>query len=86
MRRMSAKFLVCVLAVAIGCKQEQQGGGNVGGADTAAIKAPRGTPIRRLHSRTTMKYSNGTPIRTNVNGPVTNTPIDERMFPKSPAT
>src|SRR6202165_3826702 len=38
MRRMSAKFLVCVLAVAIGCKQEQQGGGNVGGADTAAIK------------------------------------------------
>src|SRR6266481_5832320 len=38
MRRMSAKFLVCMLAVAIGCKQEQQGGGNVGAADTAAIK------------------------------------------------
>ena len=38
MRRMSAKFLVCMLAVAIGCKQEQQGGGNVGATDTAAIK------------------------------------------------
>jgi len=35
MRRMSANFLVCVLAVAIGCKKEQQGGGNVGAADTA---------------------------------------------------
>src|SRR5882672_12836484 len=38
MRRMSAKFLVCVLAVAIGCNKEQQGGGNVGSADTAVIK------------------------------------------------
>src|SRR5947208_17080743 len=38
MRRMSAKFLVCVLAVAIGCKKEQQGGGNVGAADTGVIK------------------------------------------------
>jgi branched-chain amino acid transport system substrate-binding protein len=39
MRRMSAKFLVCVLALAIGCKKEaQQGGGNVGAADTGAIK------------------------------------------------
>ena len=38
MRRMSAKFLVCVLAVAIGCNKEQQGGGNVGAADTAVIK------------------------------------------------
>src|SRR3989454_4798450 len=38
MRCMSAKFLVCVLAVAIGCKKEQQGGGNVGAADTGVIK------------------------------------------------
>jgi len=38
MRRMSAKFLVCMLAVAIGCKKEQQGGGNVGAADTGVIK------------------------------------------------
>jgi branched-chain amino acid transport system substrate-binding protein len=38
MRRMSAKFLVCVLAIAIGCNKEQQGGGNVGAADTAVIK------------------------------------------------
>src|SRR5437660_8860083 len=38
MRRMSAKFLVCKLAVAIGCKKEQQGGGNVGAADTGVIK------------------------------------------------
>src|SRR5213595_3510321 len=38
MRCMSAKFLLCVLAVAIGCKKEQQGGGNVGAADTGVIK------------------------------------------------
>src|SRR5207249_10630850 len=38
MRRMSAKFLVCMLAVPIGCKTEQQGGGNVGAADTGVIK------------------------------------------------
>ena len=38
MRRMSAKFFVCVLAVAIGCKQEPQGGGNVGATDTGVIK------------------------------------------------
>src|ERR1700682_4757052 len=39
MRCMSAKFFVCVLALAIGCKQEQQqGGGNVGAADTGVIK------------------------------------------------
>jgi branched-chain amino acid transport system substrate-binding protein len=37
MRRMSAKFLVCVLAVAIGCKKEQQGGGNVGGGEAIKI-------------------------------------------------
>src|SRR5256885_225552 len=38
MRRMSAKFLVCVLAVAIGCKKEQSGGGNVGGGSDNVIK------------------------------------------------
>src|SRR5437763_17122530 len=38
MRRMSAKFLVCMLAVAMGCKKEQQGGGSVGAADTGVIK------------------------------------------------
>src|SRR5882724_6906832 len=38
MRRMSAKFLICLLAVALGCKKEQQGGGNVSGTDTAVIK------------------------------------------------
>ena len=40
MRRMSANFLVCVLAVAIGCKKEQPGSGNVGagGTDTGVIK------------------------------------------------
>jgi branched-chain amino acid transport system substrate-binding protein len=38
MRRISAKFLMCLLAVAIGCKKEEQGGGNVSGTDTAVIK------------------------------------------------
>ncbi len=38
MRRIPAKFLVCVLAIAIGCKKEGQGGGNVGAADTNVIK------------------------------------------------
>jgi branched-chain amino acid transport system substrate-binding protein len=38
MRCMSAKFLVCMLAVAIGCKKEQPGGGNVGATDTGVIK------------------------------------------------
>src|SRR6266550_2116891 len=38
MRCMSAKFLVCMLAVAMGCKKEQQGGGNVGASDTGVIK------------------------------------------------
>jgi branched-chain amino acid transport system substrate-binding protein len=38
MRRISAKILVCVLAAALGCKKEQQGGGNVGAADTGVIK------------------------------------------------
>src|SRR5438067_12114701 len=38
MRRMSAKFLVCMLAVAIGCKEEQQGGGNVGADDPGVLK------------------------------------------------
>jgi branched-chain amino acid transport system substrate-binding protein len=38
MRRISAKLLVCVLAVTIGCKKEEQGGGNVGAADTGVIK------------------------------------------------
>src|SRR3989475_4266265 len=38
MRCMSAKFLVCMLALALGCKKEQQGGGNVSGTDTAVIK------------------------------------------------
>src|SRR3954471_10683404 len=38
MRRIPAKFLVCVLGIAIGCKKEEQGGGNVGAADTGMIK------------------------------------------------
>jgi branched-chain amino acid transport system substrate-binding protein len=38
MRRISAKLLVCLLAAAIGCKKEEQGGGNVGAGDTGAIK------------------------------------------------
>ena len=38
MRRMSAKFLVCMLALAVGCKKEPESGGNVGGADTGVIK------------------------------------------------
>jgi len=38
MRRIPAKLLVCVLAAALGCKNEQQGGGNVGAADTSVIK------------------------------------------------
>src|SRR5881275_1023429 len=36
MRRMSAKFLVCMLAVAIGCKKSEQGSGMVG----AGAKGP----------------------------------------------
>src|SRR2546422_9318136 len=38
MRCMSAKFLVCMLALAVDCKKEPEGGGNVGGADTGVIK------------------------------------------------
>ena len=38
MRRMSAKFLVCMFALAAGCKKEPEGGGNVGAADTGVIK------------------------------------------------
>jgi len=38
MRRISAKFLVCALVLAAGCKKEEQGGGNVGAADTNVIK------------------------------------------------
>src|SRR5438445_5720292 len=38
MRRMSAKFLVCMLALAVGCKKEPESGGNVGGTDTGVIK------------------------------------------------
>ena len=40
MRRMSANFFVCMLALAIGCKKEQPGSGNVssGGTDTGVIK------------------------------------------------
>jgi branched-chain amino acid transport system substrate-binding protein len=38
MRRISAKFLVCALVLAAGCKKEEQGGGNVGSADTNVIK------------------------------------------------
>ncbi|HTO99041.1 MAG TPA: ABC transporter substrate-binding protein [Myxococcales bacterium] len=38
MRRISAKFLVCALVLAAGCKKEEQGGGNVGAADTSVIK------------------------------------------------
>ena len=39
MRRISAKILLCVLVTALGCKKEQQqGGGNVGAADTNVIK------------------------------------------------
>src|SRR3954468_3453030 len=38
MRRMSANFLVCVLVCTASCKKEQQGGGNVGAADTGVIK------------------------------------------------
>src|SRR5262249_15927346 len=45
MRRMSAKFLVCVLAVAIGCNKEQQGGGNVGAADTTGVKSGEVAPM-----------------------------------------
>src|SRR5437016_14553905 len=38
MRRMSAKFLVCMLALAVGCEKEPESGGNVGGGDTGVIK------------------------------------------------
>jgi len=38
MRRMSAKFLVCMFALAAACKKEPEGGGNVGAADTGVIK------------------------------------------------
>src|SRR3989475_3436428 len=38
MRCMSAKFLVCMLALAVDCKKEPEGGGNVGAADTGVIK------------------------------------------------
>jgi branched-chain amino acid transport system substrate-binding protein len=38
MRRISAKFLVCMFALAAGCKKEPEGGGNVGAADTGVIK------------------------------------------------
>src|SRR3954470_6545943 len=40
MRRMSANFFVCMLALAVGCKKEQPGSGNVGsgGSDTGVIK------------------------------------------------
>src|SRR5437016_13955520 len=38
MRRMSAKFLVCMLALAVGCEKEPESGGNVGAADTGVIK------------------------------------------------
>src|SRR5437868_15402891 len=38
MSRMSATFLVCTLAPAVGCKKEPESGGNVGGADTGVIK------------------------------------------------
>ncbi len=38
MRRIPAKILLCVLAAALGCKKESQGGGNVGAADTGVIK------------------------------------------------
>jgi len=37
MRRMSANFLVCMLAIAIGCKKEQPGSGNVGAGDTGTV-------------------------------------------------
>ncbi len=38
MRRIPAKILLCVLAAALACKKEPQGGGNVGAADTGVIK------------------------------------------------
>jgi len=38
MRRMSAKFLVCTLALGVGCKKAPEGGGNVGATDTGVIK------------------------------------------------
>src|SRR5207237_2741847 len=38
MRRTSAKFLVGMLALTVGCKKGPESGGNVGGADTGVIK------------------------------------------------
>src|SRR3989442_2648535 len=37
MRCMSAKFLVCMLALAVDCKKEPEGGGNVGAGATGPI-------------------------------------------------
>src|SRR5882724_11166486 len=69
MRRMSAKFLVCMLAVAIGCKQEQQGGGNVGGADTAAIKVGEVGSMTGTEATFGTSSHNGIQLATNeVNG------------------
>jgi len=69
MRRMSAKFLVCMLAVAIGCKQEQQGGGNVGATDTAAIKVGEVGSMTGTEATFGTSSHNGIQLATNeVNG------------------
>src|SRR5438270_3092654 len=69
MRRMSAKFLVCRLAVAIGCKQEQQGGGNVGATDTAAIKVGEVGSMTGTEATFGTSSHNGIQLATNeVNG------------------